>query len=144
MSDRVGFDDQLIETGRQQIDQIDVLDKLRDYLQGDLAGYENAEMADMVIQGVDDGLFAGADVVHALVQIQKSEPSACWGGVMLSPNEANTRIGERMLRKSTRCPSLVTIWLVDSLLPTNSSSVMVWISSPFNRKNPLHHFSNSR
>ena len=64
------LNDQLIETGRQQIDQVDVLDELRRFLPGDLAGHEDAEMADIVMQVVDDRLLAGADVVDALVQVE--------------------------------------------------------------------------
>ncbi|MNW01394.1 hypothetical protein D3C71_1970240 [compost metagenome] len=62
---------------------------------------------------------------------------------MLSPKDAKTRMGERMFRKSSRRPFRTMPPLV-ILLPTNSSSVMASISSPFSRKKPLHHFSNSR
>jgi hypothetical protein len=37
------------------------------------------------------------------------QPSACCGGVMLSPLEQKQTIGERMWRRSTRSPWLVTI-----------------------------------
>ena len=53
-----------------------------------------------------------------------SSSSACGGGVMLSPQDAITTIGERMFLRLMRRRS--EVWIVPrvSLLPTNSSSVM--------------------
>ncbi|CFM15762.1 Uncharacterised protein [Bordetella pertussis] len=72
------------------------------------------------------------------------QPSACGGGVMLSPLEQNTMMGERMLRRSMRMPSEVTSPAVARRLPTNRLSTMYWISGPLRNTCPPHHFSNSR
>src|SRR3984885_6047294 len=50
------------------------------------------------------------------------QSSACRGGVMSSPHEQNTTIGDLMLRKSTRSPRDVRICPLESLLPTNRLS----------------------
>ena len=63
---------------------------------------------------------------------------------MLSPLEQKHRIGERMLRRSIRLPSLVTISPVAKRLPMNSWSTIHWISSALRLTWPPHHFSNSR
>ena len=62
---------------------------------------------------------------------------------MLSPLEQKQMIGERMLRRSIRSPSLVTISAVARRLPTNSWSTIHWISSALRLTWPPHHFSNS-
>ena len=65
-------------------------------------------------------------------------------GVMLSPLEQNTTMGERMLRRSMRMPSDVTSPAVARRLPTNNLSTMYWISVPFRNTWPPHHFSKLR
>ena len=42
---------------------------------------------------------------HVNLNAEEIQPSACCGGVMLSPFEQNTTIGERMLRRSITSPS---------------------------------------
>ena len=73
-----------------------------------------------------------------------SSPSACCGGVTLSPFEQNTTIGERMLRRSIAVPSEVLIRPAVRLLPTNNSSTMNWISSAFRLTCPPHQRSKPR
>jgi hypothetical protein len=53
-------------------------------------------MTDLVVDGVDDGLSAGADVVDVLIEIE-NPVQRLLGRVMLSPFEQNTTIGERIL-----------------------------------------------
>ena len=59
----------LVQAGRQHVDQVDVGGELLVLLLGHAAGDEDAEMADAVVDGVDDGLAAGAEVVVLLVQV---------------------------------------------------------------------------
>ncbi|MCY1305919.1 hypothetical protein D9M69_590550 [compost metagenome] len=63
---------------------------------------------------------------------------------MLSPLEQNTTMGERMLRRSMRMPSDVTRPAVARRLPTKRLSTMYWISGPFRKTWPPHHFSKLR
>ena len=89
-----------------------------------------SEMADGFMDRVNDGLAVFDDVLDIIIDV-RIHPSACWGGVMLSPLEQNTTIGERMLRRSTIVPSTFLIMPAASLLPMNSSSTINWISSAF-------------
>jgi hypothetical protein len=63
---------------------------------------------------------------------------------MSSPQEQNTITGERMLRRSTRTPSLVLMPPAASLLPTNSSSTMNCISWALSVTGLPHQVSKSR
>jgi hypothetical protein len=87
-----------VKTRRQQIDQIDIAREFIVFLLGDAARDEDAKMADGLVDGVDDGLAKRPDFVHVFIEIKDIQSSACCGGVMLSPLEQNTTIGERMLR----------------------------------------------
>ena len=62
--------DRLVEAGRQDVDQVDVRGELVVLLPRDAAGDEDAEVADLVVDGVDDGLAPGADVVLAVVEVE--------------------------------------------------------------------------
>src|ERR1700758_1848871 len=73
-----------------------------------------------------------------------THPSACCGGVILSPQEQNTTIGDRMLRKSIRTPSDVRSCPVDKWFPTNRLSAIHCISSAFSNTGLPHQVSNSR
>ena len=59
----------LVQAGRQHVDQVDVGGEFLVLLLGDAARDEDAEMADALVDGVDDGLAAGADVVVLAVEI---------------------------------------------------------------------------
>src|SRR5258708_10684801 len=73
-----------------------------------------------------------------------TQSGAGCGGVILSPFEQNTTIGDLILRRSTGWPSDILIRPAARLLPTNSSSTMNWISSALRLTCPPHHRSNSR
>ena len=66
---RLGGHDGFVQAGRQYINQINVGRELLMLLLGHPTRDEDAEMADAFMDGVDDGLGAGADVVVLLVQI---------------------------------------------------------------------------
>ena len=57
------LDDHLVEAGRQAADQVDRVDDLGVLLLGDLGRDEDAEMADPLVERVDDDLLVGADLV---------------------------------------------------------------------------------
>ena len=65
-----GVEHRLVEAGRQHVDQVDVRGELVVLLPGDAGGDEDAEVADLVVDGVDDGLAVGADVVDAVVEVE--------------------------------------------------------------------------
>ena len=133
----------LVEAGREHVDQVDVAGELIMLLLRHRAGDEDAEMADRFMDGVDDGLSVRADIVEAVVEV-RIQPRACCGGVILSPFEQKTMIGERISRRSSRVPAVVTISAVASLLPTKSSSTMNWISSALRSTWPPHQSSKPR
>ena len=66
----LGVKHRLVETGRQRIDQVDIARELAVLLLCDAAGNEDAEVTDAFMNGVDDGLAVGADLIDALVQVQ--------------------------------------------------------------------------
>jgi PAS domain-containing protein len=94
----------LVEPGGQHVDQVDIRGELVVLLPGDAGRDEDAEVADLVMDGVDDGLAPGADVVDALVEVEDPAERLLLG-VILSPFEQNTTIGERMERRSIAVPS---------------------------------------
>ena len=59
----------LVQTGRQHVDQIDVGSELIVLLAGHAAGDEDAEMADALVDGIDDGLTLGEDILVLLIQV---------------------------------------------------------------------------
>ena len=66
----LGLERRLVEAGRQHIDQVDVAGELGMLLLGDAAGDEDAEMADRFVDGVDDGLPIGPDLVDVGVEVE--------------------------------------------------------------------------
>src|SRR6185312_6071590 len=60
----------LIETRRQHIDQVDVAGKLGVLLPGNAAGHKNAEMANGLVDRVDDRLAVIPDLVDIAVEIE--------------------------------------------------------------------------
>ena len=67
---------------------------------------------------------------------------ACCGGVILSPCEAKTIIGDSIFFKSTRSPSKIASPLA-SLLPINKFSTIQRISASVMKQKPPHQRSNS-
>src|SRR5215831_11644363 len=59
----------LVETERQDVDQIDVGSELVMLLPGHAAGDEDAEMADALVDGIDDSLTLGEDILVLLIQV---------------------------------------------------------------------------
>src|SRR5271169_6069742 len=64
----LGFEDGLIETWRQGVDQIDVARELGVLLSRYAGGHEDAEMADALVDRIDDGLPISADLVDVVVE----------------------------------------------------------------------------
>jgi hypothetical protein len=97
------------------------------------------------MQRIDDRLSPGDDLIDVVVEVENPvQSSACCGGVMSSPQEQNTTIGDLMLRKSTRSPRDVRICPLESLLPTNRLSAIHCISPAFKRTGLPHQVSKSR
>ena len=113
------------------------------FLGRDLGAHEDGQMSRGLVQAIENRLTVLADLIDAVVVVE-NPVEACCGGVMLSPFEQKQRIGDLMLRMSSRVPSLVTICAVESLLPTKRLSTMYCSSSPRSRTKAPHHFSNSR
>src|SRR5262245_37632836 len=67
-----------VEAWRQYVDEINVARKFVVLLLGHRAGDENAEMADRLMHGVDDGLSPGTNVIDATVEIEN--PAERLGG----------------------------------------------------------------
>ena len=66
----LALEHRLVEAGRQHIDQVDVAGELAVLLARDAAGHEDAEMADGLVDRIDDGLAVGADLVDVLVEVE--------------------------------------------------------------------------
>jgi hypothetical protein len=62
-------------------------------------------MPDAAMHGIDDGLAVRAQVVDVAVVEVEDPGQRLRGGVMSSPSEQKTMIGDWMLRRSTRVPS---------------------------------------
>ncbi len=67
---RLGFKHRLVKTWRQRIDQVDIVGELAVLLLGYGAGDEDTEVTDLVVDGVDDGLPVGADLIDVVVEIE--------------------------------------------------------------------------
>ena len=76
-------------------------------------------MPDALMEAIDDGLTSGDELLFGLVEVE-NQPRACCGGVMSSPQEQNTTMGDLMFRKSARMPSSVWSSPEVSLFPTKS------------------------
>ena len=63
----LGIEHRLIETGRQRIDQVDVAGELAVLFLRDSSGDEDAEVADGLVDRIDDGLAVGTNLVDVLV-----------------------------------------------------------------------------
>ena len=91
----------LVQAGGHHIDHFDARGELGMLLGRHLARNEDAEMTDRLVQRVDDGLAVGDDL--AVLAVEVGDPAQrLLGGVMSSPHEQNTMIGDLMLRRSTR------------------------------------------
>src|SRR5580704_9039520 len=66
----LGLERCFIETGRQDVDQIDVAGKFRMFLFGDAAGNEDAEMTDAFVNRIDNRLPVGPDFIDVGVEIE--------------------------------------------------------------------------
>ena len=62
-------DHRLVEAGRHQVDHVHAGGEFGMFLGRHLARDEDAEMADRLVQGVDDGLAVGDDLVLVVVEI---------------------------------------------------------------------------
>ena len=76
----LGLERRFIEPGRQHVDQIDIAGELRVLLLGDAAGNEDAEMADGLMNRVDDGLPIGPDLVDVGIADRESSPAPAAAG----------------------------------------------------------------
>ena len=66
----LALEGRLIEAGRQHVDQVDVVGELAVLLAGDPARNKDAEVADLLVHRIDDGLAVRADVVDAVVEVE--------------------------------------------------------------------------
>ena len=64
------LEDRLVEAGRQHVDQVDIGGELVVLLLGDAGGDKDTEVADLVVNGVDDGLTVSADLVDAVIEVE--------------------------------------------------------------------------
>ncbi len=101
----LALEHRLVEAGRQRVDQVDVAGELAVLLARDAAGDEDAEMADRSRGSCRRWSVRRSGSRRRSRRDRESSPSACCGGVTLSPFEQNTTIGERMLRRSIAVPS---------------------------------------
>ena len=60
----------LVEPGRKRIDQVDIARELAVLLFCHASGYEDAQVAHGLVDGVDDGLAVGSDLLDALIEIE--------------------------------------------------------------------------
>ena len=67
---RLGLEYRLIKPRRQRIDQVDIVGELAVLLFRHASGDKDAEVTDLVVDRVHDGLTVGADVVDVLVEIE--------------------------------------------------------------------------
>ena len=110
----------------------------------DAAGDEDAQMPDLVVHAVDDGLAVGADVLDAAVEVEDPVQRLLRRRdvVALRAEADDRRLDVAQIDAGT--PSPVTISAVASLLPTNRLSTIHCISSALRRTWPPHHFSKPR
>ena len=65
-----GLEGRLVEPGRQHVDQVDVAGKFAVLFLGDAARDEYSEMPDRFVNGINDGLAVGPDLVDVAVKIK--------------------------------------------------------------------------
>ena len=58
-----------VQARRQQVDHVHALRELAVFLGRDLAGDEDPEMADALVDAIDDGLAGGHDLLFGLVEV---------------------------------------------------------------------------
>ena len=63
------LDDRLVQPRRQRVDQLERARELGRLALGDARRDEDAEVADLLVQAVDDGLLVQADVLDAAVEV---------------------------------------------------------------------------
>src|SRR5262249_9586317 len=66
----LGFENRFVEPRRQRVDQVDVAGELVVLLARDFAGNENSQVADILVDGVDDCLSAGAELIGVFIEIE--------------------------------------------------------------------------
>ena len=119
----------LVKTGRHDVDQIHVERELLMLLVRDFAGDKDAEMADALVQRINDRLPIRDQIVDVIVKIEDPiERLLRRRDVVAERAEDDDR--RLILRRSMRSPSRVRRSPpLASLFPTNNSSTMNWISS---------------
>ena len=97
-------------------------------LSRDPAGNEDAQMADFVVDRVDDGLAIGADFIDVLIQIENPSERLLWRRdvVALGAKYHDRRTD---IAKVDGQPFRRLDFPAARLLPTNNSSTINWISS---------------
>ena len=66
----LGLESRLVETRWQRLDQTDVARELVVLFARDFPGDENSQMTDILMDGVNDGLTAGADFIDVFIEIE--------------------------------------------------------------------------
>ena len=136
-------DHRLIKARWCQVDQVHRAGEFLVLARRHLGGDKDAEVADALMHRIDNRLPL-ATISRSSSYKSVIQPRACCGGVMSSPQEQKTMIGERMLRRSMRTPSSVRSAPDVSLLPTNRLSAIHCISPALSNTGLPHQVSNSR
>ena len=63
-------EDGLVQAGRQTIDEIDIAGELLVFFLGNTARHEDSQMADVIVNGIDNGLAGCDDIRIVLVQVK--------------------------------------------------------------------------
>src|SRR5215469_14317058 len=80
---RFGLKHRLIKTGWQRVDQVDIAGELAVLLSGHGSGDKDAEVTNLVVDRVDDGLPVGADLVDIVVEVEDPiQRLLGWGDVV--------------------------------------------------------------
>ena len=92
-----------VQARRQRLDRLQHRDDLRVLLLRDLAGDEDAEVADVLVHRPTI-TWPRALISSVVPYMSATQLNACCGGVMLSPSEANRMIGDLISRRSNALP----------------------------------------
>ena len=137
-------DRHFVEARRQRLDRLHRRGDFGVLLLGDRGGDEDAEMADLVVDHVDDALAANLDLMLVGVSVDDPVQRLLRRGDIVAPG------GEHDDRRADRLEVELAAAL-DARLAARQPvadeqicSTIQWISASFMKWKPPHHFSNSR
>ena len=76
----LAFEGRFIEARRQYVDQVDVVGELGVFLASDATRDKDTEVADFLVNRVDDRLVVSAYVIHAVVEVERSSRAPAAAG----------------------------------------------------------------